>query len=121
MNRLLPALAFAALTAGCAAGPSDLPCAAPEGYGYADGPYQPVFVFSPTVERDLMPGQRRRIYARLAAAGLEPGPVPAKPGADNGYITPRARKAIAHWQEACRNDPTGHLTERQVRVLLEGE
>lgn len=117
MKRILSALALAVPLAGCAAWQSEPPCTGeyvPFGAIAAGRQWEPT-------ERDLTPGERRRIHARLAAAGFDPGPVAAKPEQDRSYFTPRARKAIARWREFCQSPGWGDLMEDEVRVLLEDE
>ena len=71
------------------------------------------------VEQELTLDERRRIYARLAAAGFDPGLAPAKPtGPEHSFITPQAREAVARWRGVCRSAAWGPLTENEVRVLL---
>lgn len=120
MKRSLPVLVLCVLPAGCAMWQPKLPCT--ENFiRFGQSAYPAGREMLP-VERELTPGERRRIYARLAAAGFDPGPVPAKPTEpDGGYISPQAREAIARWRAVCHSAAWGPLMEDEVGVLLEDE
>ena len=112
------------LTAGCAAWQPEPPCPELEGIrdsdGFVIGGHTGIF---PDVELDLTPAQRERVFARLASFGFDPGPLPAEPSGlpPPSYFGPEARRAIARWQAFCGDSSSGHLTEGQVRVLLDDE
>ena len=115
MKRALLVLILGVLVAGCAIRqPGLLPCTENVIRFGAD----PVGREMKPVEQELTLDERRRIYARLAAAGLDPGLAPAKPtGPDHSFITPQAREAIARWRSICRSAAWGPLTENEARIL----